>query len=83
MEGQIKRFSYVLNSYEKNEVFNSLFLKYKGHTLEGMKINYKSDLIELLAKKATVEVVEENADEPTFSLSPLALQAQLTSEPSL
>ncbi|RDB05621.1 hypothetical protein [Runella aurantiaca] len=80
LEGQIKRFSYVLDTYEKNEAFNSLFQKYRGHTLEGIKINYKSDLIELLAKRATVEVMEDNADEATFSLSPVTLRAQLTPE---
>lgn len=80
LEGQIKRFSYVLDTYEKNEAFNSLFQKYRGHTLEGIKINYKSDLIELLAKKATVEVVEDNVDESKLALSPVTLQAQLTPE---
>ena len=80
LEGQIKRFSYVLDTYEKNEAFNSLFQKYRGHTLEGIKINYKSELIELSSKMVSIEVVEQNVDESTFSLSPVTLQAHLTPE---
>lgn len=82
LEGQIKRFNYVLETYEKNEALNSLFQQYRGHVVEGKKISTKSDLIELLAKVTTVEVIEENTDteESAFSVSPINLQAQLTPE---
>lgn len=44
LEGQIKRFSYLLETYEENQAFNALFQQTKGHTI-GKKIHYKSDLI--------------------------------------
>lgn len=82
LEGHINQLNYQMDGYEKNETLNSLFQKYKGHTIEGKKINSKSGLIELLAKSTTVEVVEENVEtqESEFSMSPITLQAQLTPE---
>lgn len=82
LEGQIKRLSYVLETYENNEAFNKLFSQYKGHTLEGKKIHYKSDLIELLAKMAKVEVIEENpsTEGAPLMMSPIKLEAHLTPE---
>lgn len=80
LKGNVNQLNYQLDGYEKNEMLNSLFQKYKGHTIEGKKITSKSVLIELLAKRTTVEVVEENVDtqESEFSMSPINLQAHLT-----
>ncbi len=82
LEGELKQLRFLLETYEKNEAFSALFKKIKGHTIEGKKICSKSDLIELLAKSAAVEIVEATLEtaESTVSLSPVVLQAQITPE---
>ncbi|AEI50626.1 CopG family transcriptional regulator [Runella slithyformis] len=81
-EAQLKQLRYLLEGYEKNETFTTLFKNIKGHTIEGKKICSKSDLIELLAKSAAVEIVEATSEteEATVSISPVVLQAHVTPE---
>lgn len=81
-ETELKQLRYLLETYEKNEAFTTLFKNLKGHTLEGKEITSKSDLIELLAKSASIEMVETTSEtaESTVSLSPVVLQAQVTPE---
>ncbi|RDB03843.1 hypothetical protein [Runella aurantiaca] len=81
-EAQLKQLRYLLDGYEKNETFTTLFKNIKGHTIEGKKICSKSDLVELLAKSAAVEIVEATSEteESTISISPVVLQAHVTPE---
>ncbi|NBB19071.1 hypothetical protein GVN20_06870 [Runella sp. CRIBMP] len=81
-EAQLKQLRYLLEGYEKNETFTTLFKNIKGHTIEGKKICSKSDLIELLAKSAAVEIVEATSEteESTISISPVVFQAHVTPE---
>ena len=82
LEGQLKKLRYRLEAYEKNEAFTALFNNIRGHTIEGKKITCKSDLVELLAKSASIEISEafSETEEPTVSFSPIVLQAQVMPE---
>jgi hypothetical protein len=68
-----------LEAYETDKNLNLLFSKYKGHLVNGVRINSRIDLIRLIVAETTI-AVEANTQDSELSVSPIKLSAELIQE---
>lgn len=64
-----------LEAYEADKNLNQLFSKYKGHIVNGIRINSRIDLIRLMATETSIDILP-TAEDAQLSVLPIKLNAE-------
>lgn len=81
LKASIRELKRQLQAYDDDVHLNKLFSAHKGQIIDGKCINKRTDLLSVLAKNITIDVLEAEEQKPlTSKLTPVVLQAQPTAK---
>ncbi|WP_428661757.1 hypothetical protein [Runella sp.] len=71
LEASLKQLKRQLQAYEEDIYLNGLFSAHKGQIIDGKRISQRADLVNIIAKNTTINVLEEISE-----VLPVVLQSQ-------
>ncbi|WP_428662101.1 hypothetical protein [Runella sp.] len=77
LEASLKQLKRQLQAYEDDIYLTNLFSAHKGQIIDDKRISQRADLVNILAKNTTINVLEtEDRESLTSEIIPIVLQAQ-------